>query len=198
MLAKNAELRNPSGVAYDSTGTLYIMEFRLQGDGFYSVTPGGMLTALTNDFATQDVVVLANQTLLLVQTGPNAVCRLDGAACTPIAGTPDDPGLSGDGGSAASAQLNAPTGAVGHPSIAGRYWIADSLNHRIRLVNEQGVISTVAGTTQGYSGDGSAATAAKLNTPSAVAVDSAGNLFIADTGNHAIRRVDDQASSGAR
>jgi len=71
---------------------------------------------------------------------------------------------------------------------AGNLYVADSANNRIRMVSN-GVITTVAGNgTQGFSGDGGPATGAQLNYPKGVAVDSAGNLYIADTVNQRIRR----------
>lgn len=98
------------------------------------------------------------------------------------------PGFSGDGLAATSAQLSSPNGIA--VDSAGNLFIADTNNHRIREVSATGVISTVAGTgTPGFSGDGGAATAATLSGPSDVAVDAAGNLYIADTGNYRVRKV---------
>ena len=98
-------------------------------------------------------------------------------------------GFGGDGGAAVAAQLNIPTGVA--LDGAGNLYIADQFNHRIRKVDATGVISTVAGNgTQGYGGDGGAATAAQLNRAVGVALDAAGNLYIADVWNHRIRKVD--------
>jgi uncharacterized protein (TIGR03437 family) len=98
------------------------------------------------------------------------------------------PGDAGDGESARFAQLNLPSACALDGS--GDMFIADTANHRIREVTPAGVIETVAGSgTAGYSGDGGAASAAALYAPSGVAVDGNGDLFIADTGNHAIRLV---------
>jgi trimeric autotransporter adhesin len=97
-------------------------------------------------------------------------------------------GFSGDGKQAASAQISYPNGLAVDSS--GNLFIADSLNNRIRKVSSSGIIITVAGNgTYGYSGDGTNATSAQLANPSGVSVDSAGNLFIADTGNNRIRKV---------
>ena len=96
-------------------------------------------------------------------------------------------GYSGDSGPATSAQLYQPGGiAVDH---SGNIYIADGGNHRVRKISN-GTITTVAGTgTAGYSGDGKAATSAQLNNPVGVAVDSSGNLYIADAANNVIRQV---------
>jgi sugar lactone lactonase YvrE len=97
-------------------------------------------------------------------------------------------GYSGDGGMATSAQLNNPAGMAIDP--VGNLYIADFLNSVIRKVTPSGIISTVAGNgTYGYSGDGGQATAAKLGYPVDMAVDSEGNLYIADWGNNRIRKV---------
>ena len=97
-------------------------------------------------------------------------------------------GYSGDGGPAADAQLTGPRGLAVDP--AGNLFIADSGNHAVREIAVDGTITTVAGNgNRGYSGDGGSAKRARLNTPTAVAVDAKGNLYIADTLNHRIRKV---------
>lgn len=103
-------------------------------------------------------------------------------------------GFGGDGGQAKNASLNFPTDVAFDP--AGDLYIADRFNHRIRKVRTQnGRISTVAGDgTKGFGGDGGPATAASLASPHGVAFDAGGNMFIADTENFRIRRVD--ASTG--
>lgn len=99
-------------------------------------------------------------------------------------------GFSGDGGPAISAELSSPGGLV--LDAAGNLYIADEGNQRIRKVAiSTGIITTVAGNgTRGFSGDGGLATNAELNLPSAVALDAAGNLYIADLFNSRVRRVD--------
>ncbi len=97
-------------------------------------------------------------------------------------------GFAGDGGPAVSAQLMFPAGLAFDGS--GNLYLADRGNYRIRNVTPDGVITTVAGTgAPGFSGDGGPATAARLDWPSDVALDAAGNLYIADSRNHRIRRV---------
>ena len=96
-------------------------------------------------------------------------------------------GFLGDAGAATSAQLNNPLGVT--LDSAGNLYFADSSNHRVRKV-AGGTISTVAGNgTAGFLGDAAAATSAELYLPSGVAVDSSGNLYIADTLNFVIRKV---------
>ncbi len=112
-----------------------------------------------------------------------------------IAGT-GTAGYSGDGGRAEDAQLNAPKGQSAAPASRidlgpnDRIYIADTDNHVIRMINEVGVISTIAGTgVAGYSGDGGPATAAQLNTPSDVEVTADGTVYVADTMNHVVRVI---------
>jgi sugar lactone lactonase YvrE len=101
-------------------------------------------------------------------------------------------GFSGDAAASTLAKLSYPAGlAVDNTAgaNAGNIYVADTANMRIRMVTPSGTISTVAGTgTQGALGDGAAATAAQLNYPSGIAVDSAGAIYVADSYNHKIRR----------
>jgi hypothetical protein len=98
-------------------------------------------------------------------------------------------GYSGDGGPAAGAQLNKPWSVVADKN--GNLYIADMGNNVVRKVGPAGIISTVAGNgSAGYSGDGGPATAGELHSPHGIAIDNAGNLFIADLDNQVIRRVD--------
>jgi sugar lactone lactonase YvrE len=98
-------------------------------------------------------------------------------------------GFAGDGGPAAQAQLNGPFDVAFDP--AGNLYFSDTFNHRIRRVDARsGVIATVAGNgTAGYAGDGGPALAASFNEPYGIAVDNAGNVYVADRHNHCVRRI---------
>ncbi len=107
---------------------------------------------------------------------------------TTIAGTGVG-GYSGDGGPAADAQLYLPWGVA--VNAAGIIYIADFSNHRVRKVDTEGIITTIVGTgVGGYSGDGGPATDAQIDGPFEVAMDAANNIYIADRHNHCIRKVD--------
>lgn len=134
------------------------------------------------------LVVLLIISLLPEWLGGRAYAASGGYIINTVAGS-DTSGFSGDGGAATSASLYAPSGVTVDSS--GNLYIADTLNNRIRKVDVSGKISTVAGTgTGGYMGDGVAATSTWLNRPQGVAVDNSGNLYIADTWNNRIRKVD--------
>ncbi|MFK8845340.1 hypothetical protein [Streptomyces sp. Ac-502] len=120
-------------------------------------------------------------------SGPQPAGLAQGAIAT-VAGN-GQAGYVSDGGPATLTQLNWPHGVALDKD--GNLYIAERSNHRVRRVTPQGIITTVAGNGQaGYTSDGGPATATQLNGPSAVAVDDAGNLYIADINNHRIRKVD--------
>ena len=164
--ATAAKLNKPWGVASDLNGNLYVA-----------------------DLDNHRIRVINTQSSPISVAG---VTVLPGDVAT-IGGT-GVAGYSGAGGPATSAQMNSPTSAV--PDDFGNVFVADLLNHRVRRINQVGVISTIAGTgAAGFSGDGGAAAAAQLNAPSAVAVDADGNVYISERQNHRIRVINRQASS---
>lgn len=131
--------------------------------------------------------------LYIADTGNQRIrtIGLDGKAAT-IAGQ-GQAGFAGDEGPGTAALFNRPTAVAVHPS--GLVYIADTGNHRIRRLDQNGTIHTVAGNgAAGYGGDAGAAANAMLDSPGGLAVDAAGNLYIADTGNHRIRKVDAQGT----
>ena len=103
-----------------------------------------------------------------------------------VAGTGGRRG-AGDGGLATEARLYIPQSVA--VDKAGNLYIADVVTNRIYMVDSSGIIRTIAGSSslEGFGGDGGLATLARLNSPESVAVDEAGNVYIADTGNHRIR-----------
>lgn len=127
--------------------------------------------------------------LFIADTGNNVVRRVDAVTgiITTFAGTGQG-GYNGDNRSAVSAWLNSPWNlAFG---ADGSLYIADLTNNRVRRVSAAGQITTVAGTgTRSFSGDGTSAATAGLNAPAAVAVDPAGNIYIADSANNRVRKI---------
>ena len=127
--------------------------------------------------------------LYIGDQGNARVRKVDtGGTITTVAGTGVG-GFSGDGGLATDARLNAPRDVV--IDSAGNIYISDSNIHRVRKVDTGGIITTIAGNgLAGYTGDGVAATSTRLNSPRDLALDSSGNLYIADLSNNRIRKVD--------
>jgi uncharacterized protein (TIGR03437 family) len=121
-----------------------------------------------------------------VYTFPARAASISGAVyqLSTVAGSD----MVGDGGAAVAAQLDQPEGMV--VDSAGNLYIADAANARVRKVSPAGIITTIAGTGQpGFSGDNGPAGSAQLDQPYGVALDSSGNLYIADFGNQRVRRV---------
>ena len=126
--------------------------------------------------------------LYIADTGNHRIRKVNSAGVISTVAGNGTRGYGGDGGPATAAQLQLPAGVAADG--AGNLYIADFHNHRIRKVNSAGVISTVAGTgAAGYGGDGGPATAAQLKYPYGLALDGAGNLYIADYENHRIRKM---------
>jgi sugar lactone lactonase YvrE len=135
--------------------------------------------------------------LFIADSLSHRIRRIDAATgvITTIAGNPRcfqgrcDGSFGGDGGLATAAELNVPTAIISDAD--GNLFIADYNNNRVRRVDKTtGIITTVVGSFRGFSGDDGPARNAELNGPMALAIDSSGNLFIADSGNARIRRVD--------
>jgi len=206
-----ARLDGPVGVAVDNEGNLFIADInnhRIRkvdaSTGVISTVAGNGARGFSGDggpaisaqlHAPYDVAFDSSGNLFIADMSNNRIRKVDATTgiISTVAGNGID-GFSGDGGLATQASLDRPFGVAVDSS--GTLFIADTDNHRVRKVDATtGIISTVAGDgTFGFSGDGSPATLARLNSPSEVAFDSSGNLFISDWGNDRIRKVD--ASTG--
>ncbi len=126
--------------------------------------------------------------LYIADTGNNRIRKIDAHGTIQTVAGNGTAGFSGDGGPATEASLDGPFGVAIDP--AGNLYIADTNNHRIREVDTKGAIHTVAGSdTFGFGGDGGPATSAILSGPEAVALDSIGNMYVADGGNNRVRIV---------
>ena len=138
--------------------------------------------------APRSVALEKNGNLLIAAANKIYRVTVGTGIITTVAGT-DFVGDSGDGGQATSATLRGPQGVCLDSN--GNIFIADTANHKIRKVTvSTGLITTVAGNGDPlFGGDGDAATSASLKLPEDVAVDSSGNIFIADTGNGRIRKI---------
>ncbi len=200
-------LSNPQDVAADATGHVFVADtgnHRIReidlATGLMTTVAGAGIAGDGGDGAAADAAALSSPHgvavdnaghLYIADTGNHRVRRVDLATgiITTVAGTGVS-GFGGDGGPAAAAQLNSPWDVA--VDAAGRLFIADSSNSRIRQVDlASGVISTLAGNgTNGYGGDGGPATAAALYLPEYLALDTSGHMFIADTYNMRIRSVD--------
>jgi sugar lactone lactonase YvrE len=149
----------------------------------------GSVSALTVPLVLPSAIVFdATGNLYFAETGNHVVRKLDLTGnVTTIAGTGTQ-SFSGDGGPATAATLDSPQGLA--LDSANNLYIADTHNHRIRRLNfATGTLTTIAGTTPGFSGDNALATAAQLNLPTALTLDASNNLYFADTGNHRIRKI---------
>ena len=125
--------------------------------------------------------------IIAILTTATAAIGLNAATIETIAGN-GKPGLQGDGGPAKKARLNGPFGVTLGPK--GDLYICDTFNHVIRKVDAKGRITTVAGNGEkGYTGDGGAATRARMNEPYEIRFDAAGNMVFVEMQNHLVRRV---------
>jgi hypothetical protein len=208
--ATNAELSAPKAVAVDATGNLFIADTinwlirKVDTNGIISAVAGNGTNGYSGDGGAatnaelnwpEGVAVDAIGNLFIGDLENRRVRKVstDGIITT-VAGN-GGWGYSGDGGAATNAEVASPQGVA--VDATGNLFIADLYNNVIRKVDTNGIITTVAGNgygarynTGGYSGDGGAATNAELNEPAGVALDAIGSVFIADSYNNVIRKVD--------
>ncbi|MBL6993212.1 hypothetical protein [Desulfobacula sp.] len=202
-----AELNQPRGIYVDSSDNIYIADTKnhiirkvdgttniitkfagTAGSSGSSGDGGPAVNSQLNE--PRGIYVDSSDDLYIADAKNHIIRKVDGTTSiiTKFAGTAGAAGYSGDGGLAVNAQLNEPCGIT---ASSGNLYIADTKNHRIRRVDTTGNIITVVSTgSSGFSGDGGPALLARLNVPKGIFMDSWGNLYIADRGNHKIRRVD--------
>lgn len=205
--ASQSAVNTPFGVAVDPGGNVYIADYgnnrvrKINTAGVISTVAGcGALTtacilAGLGDggpalapliFGIWDVVTDSAGNYYFTDSGNARIRKVDvSGTITTVAGG----GMSlGDGGLATSAALGNPVGLA--IDAAGNLYVAEVDNNRVRKISTSGIISTIAGTGKaGFNGDGIAGTSAQLNSPHGVGVDAAGNVYIADTSNYRIRKV---------
>ena len=200
--ATSAQVNQPYGIALDAQGNLYIADYqnyrvRKVSGGIISTVAGTGTAGFSGDGGQATsaqlkgplgVSVDAQGNLYIADVNDYRVRKVSGGIISTVAGN-GTLGFSGDGGQATSAQLNAPADVT--VDRAGNLYIADYVNNRIRVVSG-GIITTIAGTTKGFAGDGGPASSAQLNTPAGLALDSQGNLYISDSQNHRLRRIENK------
>jgi sugar lactone lactonase YvrE len=202
--ATAAMFDNPTRMAYDHFGNLYISDYHNQrirkvdvsgivttyaGTGYPGFSGDGGPAILAEIFQPTDVAFDGDGNLYITDQLNNRIRKVDAASgkISTVVGV-GTTGYSGDGGPATAAELYYPS-TVTFDAL-GNMYIDDAYNDAIREVSPSGVISTAVGNgTSGFTGDGGAATSATLNQPWEITVDACGNLYIADAFNDAIRKV---------
>ena len=201
--ATNSALNKPSGVTIGTGNRIYIADQYnhrirwIKSNGVIETFAGTGTAGFNGDgiAATNaqlnfpaDVAKDAAGNIYVADRDNNRIRMIDtNGVITTVAGSGVQ-GSSGDNGQAISARLYKPTGVA--LDAAGRLYIADCQNNRVRVVDTNGVITTLAGTgTPGFSGDNGPASSAKLNNPIRVTLDSLGNVYISDQNNQRVRKV---------
>jgi sugar lactone lactonase YvrE len=212
--ANQISLNHPTHVSFDSNGFLFVAAWHnskvlrmnlntgfiepVCGDGRRSFGgDGGPATAALVDLPVATAFDAAGRMFIADQANQRVRMVDVNGIITTVVGAGPPAGFAGDGGPATQARLRLPVGQSAQPGgritfdAPGNLYIADTSNNRIRKIDTNGIITTVAGNgLKGFGGDGGPATAAALNDPRDVAIDADGNLYIADTINNRIRKVD--------
>ncbi len=199
--ASAATLYAPSGLALTSGGLLYIAErggqrircitlstgviTTVAGSGTYGFFGDGASATAAQLRNPYGIAVSSTGDLYIADTNNNRIRKVTGGIISTIAGT-GTAGLSGDGGVATAAQINGPYGVA--VTSAGVVLIADTNNTRVRQISS-GTITTIAGTTYGFSGDGGPATAAKMDAPCRLLVLANGDVLISDFAQSRVRKI---------
>src|SRR5580704_6697474 len=210
-----AQLNSPAGLASDGSGSVYIADsgnncirkvfgnvistvFNVVAPTGVAISSGSVYVAASNYLGTIYAPFAAVTSALDVAadssgnvyatTGQFVVEVTNVGNESTIAGSGIGFYFGGDGGPAGSARMHSPSGIA--LDSAGNKYIADTANNRIRQITPAGIINTIAGAgAAGFAGDNGPAAQANLNSPQSVAIDSNNNLYIADTGNNAIRKI---------
>jgi len=165
--------------------------FTVAGTGSLGFNGDGVLATRAHLWFAAAVAVDVEGNVFVADSFNNRIRRVDArtGVITTVAGVGYQ-GFSGDGGLAAEAKLNSPAGVA--VDLQGNILIADTFNHRIRIVDQRtGIIRTLVGSgIQGSAGDGGLAIRAQLSEPTGISIDQAGNLLIADTANHRVQLVE--------
>ena len=199
-------VRNVYALAIDASGNVLVADpnqlFRIARDGTQSVVAGTGPPSSSGDGGPAasaglnfpwGVAVDGSGNIYVTELFGYRVRKISTTGIISTVAGNGTEAYSGDGGPASLAQLDAPWGVVA--DSGGNLYISDSGNHTIRKIAANGVITTVAGSgIAGYSGDGGPAAGAQLNTPLGMAMDIAGNLYVADCHNQRIRKI---SSGGA-
>ena len=200
--ATDAKLGVPEGVAVDAGGNVYVVDTgsqrvrRIDRNTGIITTVAGSARSYWDGGQAEQAQLRSPASLALDHAGnvifvdSQRVWKLDSAGMIERLAGSGSYGDRGDGNAAIEAAFRSPEGIA--VDMAGSVYLADSWNHRVRRIDgTTGIIETIAGTgLEGDSGDGGAATGAELARPEGVAVDNAGYVYIADTGNRRVRRVD--------
>ena len=204
--ADSARFTSPTAVVVDALGDFYVADAgnnvirKVSRSGIITTIVGNGTSGYSGDGGQATQATLNNPTsivfdqkgnLYIADAGNNVIRMVStSGVITTVAGN-DTIGYSGDGGQATLASLNTP-GQIAIDAL-GNLYIADIGNNAIRKVDINGIINTIAGSdSAGYRGDGGLATSARLNSPSGVAIDATGNIYIADYGNHVVRKINPQ------
>lgn len=195
----------PTGLAVDRTGNLFIADQfnnvirKVDTSGIITTIAGtagiigysgdgGAATAAAF-WHPNDVGVDTAGNVYVADRDNQVIRKIDRAGIITTVGGNNTVGYSGDGGPATNAQMDYPSGLC--VDKAGNIFIADLYNSRVRKIDTEGIITTIAGIgTKAFSGDGGPATSAEINNVSAICIDTAGTIYFTDYNNYRIRKVD--------